>query len=1203
MKDTNLLTTPNNVLTDCLNGTTITYNGKEFVLQNDMGNAIVETASLKRGYIPIGLKEYNGIIYVVSYNPLENRVEFGSFPSPERDFSGDDFDGADYQVEGCVLTSSDFYTPNSKHPEVIQATQVIQGDPGALGDSPIVVPEETVTITEPIMSIASIPYESTYVDVVPIGVGIEDYWEMETDIGQPKFNTSKQSITNDFFQYDKLKLNTGDRFVLYYIDRTEINGITNANYITDVFLPYVSDSEIRRLFKIEVFALTQAGRKKLDIDPFLYTKDDTNTFLNGGTTENIQYNIYDFDNEGTIEIRISLEKPNYFSVKFKQYPQLTPTVKFTTLQTSDSFMQIKGYKYIFRYLSTPSPLQKGYMYYKSDHLYTNTSEGFIRNTKQLGTVVMNDLSYGTYSYEILPFTQYGFEYSLVKKGTFVVSEDLTTQEELVTLNEFWWNYIPDVDDTWELHFDTDITLTADQEITAQYLELYDVWSNCSHVIDLLVPPGIPGDPYDTNVNFTNTFKLGGPSRTKTHSKSETGNIYGVPYSTLMQSTTAKLPTPLTNYESRTQYIDDPVLTNINLRKNHFYIFAVYYTYYDSLLDQTYTKGLYRYVYTNDAFQTFYDQNQIDFSIVGYYPSQTISLSPDNAQSTFSETHILNASNTADNQTLLFDPLQQQYNSATDSPNNKIFSGHAIGPENYFNDLVSPDIFTNISGIVTNNFNSTKVFTYTIPQNAPGYIDTSIITITSDTPSPIVQLGVRQASTSGTISAPISNPPQVFGTQEDQVYSVSINKYDTKLMIIQESQDFKVNTNKIYPYYAELVNAAHYNYFYPLFYQQSREVQNNIVNNNSDSIQVNSVQLEIKQYLTTSPNLALVQYMQIDGSVINLNYYSSVVTPDLQYGLLSMQAFWNTVAGKLGTHRSSVTTGMSVAKAVKFLDATKRKDNTAQLAQVWKANRQGIIAPQQQLRQYVPIVNYFEPEEYNIREALEVSQDYNTANLFLFFGAKVPVNTYNYYKYYVKPTDYYYEAPHSTLTYNLNHNNSQSFTSTYCYKIVMGAKNKMISLQEEGADESLKIYINSKFSFQEYDQEDFFPKCLNLASQSILINESIVVKPNVDNLMQTYHDIRLDIPSDNHPVLNSSGFTIGGAGSANFIKNDYKSSDYGMNLFTLMTGQGVTTTTGTTALILWDGMSPTVNNGRTMTYTNLYNNIEHLILHTYKLDET
>lgn len=1168
-----------------------------------MGNAIVETASLKRGYIPIGLKEYNGIIYVVSYNPLENRVEFGSFPSPERDFSGDDFDPEGFDYEGCVLTNSEFYTPNLKHPEVIQATQVIQGDPGALTDQPTVTPETTVTITEPIMSLSSIPYESTYVDVAPNGVGIEDYWEMETDIGQPKFNLSKQSITDDFSSYEKLKLNTGDRFVLYYIDQTKINDIGYTNYITDVFLPYVSDSETKRLFKIEVFALTSSGRKKLNIDPFLYTKDETINFLNGGTTENIQYNVYDFDNEGTIEIRISLERPSYFSVKFKQYPQLNPTVKFTTLQSSDSFMQIKGYKYIFRYLSAPSPLQKGYMYYKSDHLYTSTSEGFIRNTKQMGTVVMNDLSYGTYSYEILPFTQYGFEYSLLKQGTFVVSEDLTTQEELVTLNEFWWNYIPNVDDTWELHFDTDITLTADQEITDQYLELYDVWSNSSHIINLLVPPAIPGDPYDTNVNFTNTFKLGGPQRTKTHSKSETGNVYGVPYSTLTQSTSAKLPTPQSNYENRVQYIDDPILTNINLRKNHFYILAIYYTYYDSLLDQTYTKGLYRYVYTNDVFQTFYDQNQIDFSIVGYYEPQTISLSLNNAQSGFSETHDLIASNTADNTTLLFDPLQQSYNSATESPNSKILSGYAIGPEDYFNDLVNSNTFTNISGVVTNNFNSTKVFDYNIPQNAPGYIDTSIITVTSDIATPIVQLGARQASNSGTIGAPIINPPQVFGTQEDQSYSISVNKYDTKLMIIQESQDFKVTTNKIYPYYSELMNQAHYNYFYPLFYQQSREVQNNIINNSTDSIQVNDVQLEMKQYLTASPNLALVQYMQVDGSTINLNLYSSIITPDLQYGLLSMQAFWNAVADKLGIQRSSVTTGMSTTKADKFKDATKRKDNTAQLAQVWRANRLGIMAPQQQLRQYVPIVNYFLPGGYNIREALEVSQDYNTANLFLFFGSKVPVNTYNYYKYYVKPTDYYYEAPYSTLTYNLNHNNTQTFASTYCYKIIMGAKNKAISLQEEGVDENLKIYINSKFPFQEYSQEDFFPKCLNLASQNIPVNETILVKPNVDNLMQTYHDVRLNASSDNHPVINSTGFTIGGAGSQNFIKNDYKSSDYGANLYELMAGQGVTSTSGNTALILWEGMSPTLNNGRTMTYNNLYNNIEHLILHTYKLDET
>nr|DAK03580.1 MAG TPA: hypothetical protein [Bacteriophage sp.] len=33
--DLHPLTTPNNVLVKCLNGTIITYNGNEFVLQND----------------------------------------------------------------------------------------------------------------------------------------------------------------------------------------------------------------------------------------------------------------------------------------------------------------------------------------------------------------------------------------------------------------------------------------------------------------------------------------------------------------------------------------------------------------------------------------------------------------------------------------------------------------------------------------------------------------------------------------------------------------------------------------------------------------------------------------------------------------------------------------------------------------------------------------------------------------------------------------------------------------------------------------------------------------------------------------------------------------------------------------------------------------------------------------------------------------
>ena len=51
--DLNPIVTPNNVLTGALNATSITYDGNEFVLQNDIVNGEVHTARLDKGYIPI----------------------------------------------------------------------------------------------------------------------------------------------------------------------------------------------------------------------------------------------------------------------------------------------------------------------------------------------------------------------------------------------------------------------------------------------------------------------------------------------------------------------------------------------------------------------------------------------------------------------------------------------------------------------------------------------------------------------------------------------------------------------------------------------------------------------------------------------------------------------------------------------------------------------------------------------------------------------------------------------------------------------------------------------------------------------------------------------------------------------------------------------------------------------------------------------
>jgi hypothetical protein len=80
--DLNPIITPNTVLTDNLNGTIITYDGNEYSLQNDKGNYALQHCKLRPNYIPVGVKEYSDILYIVSYNPLDDHVEIGSYPSP-----------------------------------------------------------------------------------------------------------------------------------------------------------------------------------------------------------------------------------------------------------------------------------------------------------------------------------------------------------------------------------------------------------------------------------------------------------------------------------------------------------------------------------------------------------------------------------------------------------------------------------------------------------------------------------------------------------------------------------------------------------------------------------------------------------------------------------------------------------------------------------------------------------------------------------------------------------------------------------------------------------------------------------------------------------------------------------------------------------------------------------------------------------------
>lgn len=94
--DLHPLATDNQTYTDALNATEITYNGNEQMMQNDMGNTKIQDSKtgnimgLRQGFIPVGLKEHGGIMYIASVKKGKdgNEIgELGTIPSPVMRFN------------------------------------------------------------------------------------------------------------------------------------------------------------------------------------------------------------------------------------------------------------------------------------------------------------------------------------------------------------------------------------------------------------------------------------------------------------------------------------------------------------------------------------------------------------------------------------------------------------------------------------------------------------------------------------------------------------------------------------------------------------------------------------------------------------------------------------------------------------------------------------------------------------------------------------------------------------------------------------------------------------------------------------------------------------------------------------------------------------------------------------------------------------
>ena len=137
--------TRNEVLTHALNATLLTFNGNELSLQNDMGNGRVETAYLPEGYMPVGTCEYGGIIYIVSYNPLEDKSQIGCFPSPERNISNEELGKLDALISKSYFQEID-KNSGEINGNILHNTQyvLLKNDKLNPGDKFIVCAEKTI---------------------------------------------------------------------------------------------------------------------------------------------------------------------------------------------------------------------------------------------------------------------------------------------------------------------------------------------------------------------------------------------------------------------------------------------------------------------------------------------------------------------------------------------------------------------------------------------------------------------------------------------------------------------------------------------------------------------------------------------------------------------------------------------------------------------------------------------------------------------------------------------------------------------------------------------------------------------------------------------------------------------------------------------------------------------------------------------------
>jgi len=370
ISDLNPITTPKTVLTDCLNGSLLTMNGNELILQNDMGNTTIGDAKLSNGFIPLGVKESGGIVYIVSYSPSQGKTEIGSFPSPN-------------YLDATII-------PTTPDPSNIITKQVIipgefipSTDINNTGKT-IYLSDHELSVGEPFMVILNLDettekplisnlignrnyYIPKLISITASGeiditdkVSIQKYYDNKsTDnfwfLSKPISNTFQEYITANLTQrYKNIKSGIlGIRFDLESIDKFHIKSDNNGNYFP--ILKYVNVDQSYTVnfdgFYIEHPSLFKCNKISMiyhiydNITGALDSSNVSNPFIIENTTTTIGHRLLT-DSNSIVATNIVSDINNVIPRKFEiAIPNKNKTMEYTIIP-SNSYYDYEFTKFI-----------------------------------------------------------------------------------------------------------------------------------------------------------------------------------------------------------------------------------------------------------------------------------------------------------------------------------------------------------------------------------------------------------------------------------------------------------------------------------------------------------------------------------------------------------------------------------------------------------------------------------------------------------------------------------------------------------------------------------------------------------------------------------------------------------------------------------------------------------------------------------------